>query len=165
MISESEIYVRMKHFLVRRGWDLLGGDPPDGTDDIPVIEVKPPRNVGKGSLSSKKPDLVAHRCSKIMLLELKSSFSLSDIHKLNELVEEKIWRRRIHGALEEKKVLERSQVNMGKGEFESEETYIKALGLGEDSQIPTDFVLFFVGSDSIKLRYGKDSGYGSIASQ
>jgi len=44
-MTEDEVYVRAKRLLREQGWDILGGQPPRGTDSLPVIEVKSTKGV------------------------------------------------------------------------------------------------------------------------
>jgi hypothetical protein len=79
MIEENFIYQILKKYLREQNWIILGGEPPAGTNHIPVIEVRDPLNFKKGSKGSKKIDLVAFKSSFFLLLELKPSYSYYDI--------------------------------------------------------------------------------------
>lgn len=39
-MSEDEIYVYTKEWLIDKGYKILGGQPPNGSDDFPVVEIK-----------------------------------------------------------------------------------------------------------------------------
>ena len=36
MVSETEIYLKLKKELPKKGWILIGGEPPDGTNSMPL---------------------------------------------------------------------------------------------------------------------------------
>ena len=76
----------LKKYLKREGWSLLGGQPPSGTDHLPLIEIKNFIGDEKGSKYSFKPDLVAYRKSEMLIVEIKPCFSASDLEKLHEIV-------------------------------------------------------------------------------
>src|SRR6266496_6729349 len=84
--EENVVYQKLKKYLQEQNWIILGGEPPGGTNHILVIEVRDSLNFEKGSKGSKKIDLVAYTSPFFLLLELKNSYSYSDIHKLNELM-------------------------------------------------------------------------------
>lgn len=78
------MYIATKTVLKQIGLKLIGGQPPNGTDSLPVIEIADPSILSKGSKGSFKPDLIAF-CptrQKIVIVECKPEFSLSDVEKL-----------------------------------------------------------------------------------
>lgn len=85
MTIEMELYISLKRYLKHQGWSLLGGQPPSGTDHLPLIEIKNLIGDVKGSKSSFKPDLVAYLDSEILVVEIKPRFSPSDLKKLQEV--------------------------------------------------------------------------------
>lgn len=96
-MDETFVYQSVCRYLSRLGWTLLGGQPPSGTDHLPVIEVKDPGNMGKGSKGSYKPDLVAWHDQTLLLVELKPRFSPSDRSKLLKILNDEgrkraLWR-------------------------------------------------------------------------
>ena len=44
MIEENLIFQILKKYLREQNWIILGGEPPGGTNHIPVIEVRDPLN-------------------------------------------------------------------------------------------------------------------------
>jgi len=83
-MNETEVYIATKTVLKQIGLKLIGGQPPNGTDSLPVIEIADPSILSKGSKGSFKPDLIAF-CptrQKIVIVECKPEFSLSDVEKL-----------------------------------------------------------------------------------
>ena len=81
--NETQVFIAIKDFLIENDWRLLGGQPPSGTDHLPVIEIRDPLFKGKGSKGSFKPDLIAWKDRLLMVLELKPSYSQSDRRKIN----------------------------------------------------------------------------------
>lgn len=83
-MNETEVYIATKTVLKQFGLKLIGGQPPNGTDSFPVIEIADPSILTKGSKGSFKPDLIAF-CptrQKIVIVECKPEFSLNDVEKL-----------------------------------------------------------------------------------
>lgn len=85
-VSEEQVYLSLKRYVVKNGGYLLGGQPPSGTDHLPVIEIRSPDNSDKGSKSSFKPDLVFELSGLIHVVEIKPSYSPSDRSKQLELL-------------------------------------------------------------------------------
>lgn len=85
-LAEDEVYLGAKALLIRRGWQLLAGQPPDGCDHLPVVEVKWAGRTGIGSKGAYKPDLLAHRLGIFLLVECKPDHSEADANKLREIL-------------------------------------------------------------------------------
>lgn len=83
-MNETEVYIATKTVLKQLGLKLIGGQPPNGTDSFPVIEIADPSILSKGSKGSFKPDLIAFcpERQKIVIVECKPEFSLNDVEKL-----------------------------------------------------------------------------------
>jgi hypothetical protein len=86
-LSETQVYISVKSYLLENKWQILGGQPPSGTDYLPVIEIRDPSFSGKGSKGSFKPDLIAWHNFLLMIIELKPTFSLSDREKVNGVLQ------------------------------------------------------------------------------
>jgi hypothetical protein len=84
-MKEDEIYLLTKKLVLGQGFEILGGQPPNGTDRFPVIEIKSLEHEQKGSKSSYKPDLVVANSEMLMIIECKPSFDLGDVSKLREI--------------------------------------------------------------------------------
>lgn len=85
-VNETFLYIRLKRFLRASGWSVVGGQPPSGTDHIPVLEIKAGSGLAKGSLGSFKPDLVACYGTRVIVVEIKPKFNLEDVQKLREFL-------------------------------------------------------------------------------
>ncbi len=83
-MNETEVYITTNTVLKQLGLKLIGGQPPNGTDSFPVIEIADPSILSKGSKGSFKPDLIAFcpERQKIVIVECKPEFSLNDVEKL-----------------------------------------------------------------------------------
>jgi hypothetical protein len=97
MTVEMTLYRSLKRHLLSHGWSVLGGQPPSGSDHLPVVEIKLNYGVEKGSKDSYKPDLVALREDQLMLFEIKPSFSQTDFDKLSSVLDSEqrlasLWR-------------------------------------------------------------------------
>lgn len=85
--TETQIYIRVKKHLLNTGWEVIAGQPPSGSDHLPVIEIKDHLVTEKGSLGAFKPDLVAWKANVLLIIELKPLFEYSDVKKLNATLE------------------------------------------------------------------------------
>ena len=82
MPSETFLYMKLKAHLSRGPWELLGGQPPSGTDHMPVLEIKAEFGGNRGSSDSFKPDLVAAVGLTVMVIEIKPTYDSTDVDKL-----------------------------------------------------------------------------------
>lgn len=129
--DESLVYYRAKEFLITLGWLPIAGEPAGGSDHLPRIEIRDPAHTGKGSKGAYKIDLISVKESKLLLTELKVSFSESDVRKLNEITSAR--REHLRGALKERLQMELDEFSIIKS--------IGAIYL-ESTQLPEDFVGF-----------------------
>ena len=155
MVSETEIYLKLKKELPKKGWILIGGEPPDGTNSMPRIELKDYSNISKGSKGSKKIDLVFFKGGFFLLLELKEEYDYSDVKKLNEIVQDEKWRKAFITALKEKKALELKNISIDQQNYiHSNNLLIKAIAYSEGTAKHDDFVTFIVDKFGINLYFG-----------
>jgi len=87
LLPEDFIFVTVKRFLICRGWQILGGEPPNGTsDDIIRIVIRPKSMKGRfHSLGALKVDLISKRGNTLLLTEVKSDYSGYDKRKLDRI--------------------------------------------------------------------------------
>ena len=153
MSKEQKIYLIMKDYLLNNEWVLLGGEPPDGTDTIPRIEIKESNETAKGSKGSKKIDLIAFKNNYFLLIELKDKFDIADVNKLSNIVENK--RESFIKALKEKKILEKNFIKIDEKQYiGSSYFFVKSIAYIGEGDIPTNFIVFNIKNDEIKLSYG-----------
>jgi hypothetical protein len=88
MTIEMTLYIDLKRFLRSHEWEVIGGQPPSGTDHLPVLEMKTHVGAVKGSKESYKPDIVAYKANQLLIVEIKPSYSASDNSKLLSILEE-----------------------------------------------------------------------------
>jgi hypothetical protein len=82
MSLETKLYIALKNHLRNTGWHLIAGQPPSGTDHLPVLEIKSQVGDERGSRDSYKPDLVAVSLNQLLIVEIKPSYSANDDAKL-----------------------------------------------------------------------------------
>jgi hypothetical protein len=85
-MKEEEIYIATKAWFKKKDYLILGGQPPGGTDHIPLIEIKDPNYSEKGSKGSYKPDLIVGNKENIIIIECKPDYDLGDEKKLKEII-------------------------------------------------------------------------------
>jgi hypothetical protein len=147
VLQEDLVFLSVKSYLRDHGWQILGGEPPDGTNDIIRIAIRP--KVGKGrlhSLGAQKVDLISRKGSTILLTEVKPEFSDSDRRKLDKILDEKL------PALKDA-LWERCKIPP-----EDVKEVVKSLGfsVGSPSRLHDDFVHFEVHKDgSVRVKKGK----------
>ena len=157
MVSETEIYLKLKKELPERGWILIGGEPPDGTNSMPRIELKDYSNLSKGSKGSKKIDLVFFKNGFFLLLELKEKYDYSDVKKLNEIVQKEKWRKAFMIALKEKRALELKNISISQQNYiQSNDLLIKAIAYSEGKAKHDDFVTFVIDKSRTNLHFGSN---------
>ena len=84
-MTEEEVYLGCKNYLLKNGYKVIAGQPARGVDHLPVIEIKGDNDGTKGSKFSYKPDLVAFKENFIYIIECKPKFDLGDYLKLKEI--------------------------------------------------------------------------------
>ena len=82
------MYVGTKKFLQHLGWAVIAGQPPRGSDHLPVVEIKSPLRTGIGSWGAFKPDLIAHKEGITVLVECKSAHNEADAQKLRMVLKD-----------------------------------------------------------------------------
>lgn len=143
-MSEGKIYYFLKNFLLDKGWKLLAGEPPDGSDNVCRIEIRSKNRVGIGSKGSYKIDLIFLNKNTLFLIELKPRYNQGDVNKLNEITTQ-----RLHDLFDALK--ERCGVNR-----EDILQIVKCIGVGSlNHALPEDFVGFIVeGEKKINVERG-----------
>lgn len=92
-MREDVLHYEFRGFLLGKGWRLVAGQYPDGTDDLPPLNVVDPelardhspdhRRHSKGKLV---PDLVACCGELVLIAEIKAAYDAADEVKLDALV-------------------------------------------------------------------------------
>lgn len=145
-MTEGKIYYFLKHFLLNKGWTLLAGEPPDGSNNVCRIEIRNKNRVGIGSKGSYKIDLIFLRKDTLFLIELKPQYNQGDINKLIEITTQRL--NDLFDALKERCDLNRKDIKQ----------IVKCIGVGtlNNHALPRDFLGFMVkGEDDIEIERGE----------
>ena len=108
-VREDEIYLLTKSWLLEQKFEILGGQPPNGTDRFPVIEIKSDATTAKGSKLSYKPDLVVATPGALLIIECKPVYDEKDVFKLREIALSKVRLKALVEELRQRKSLERRE--------------------------------------------------------
>lgn len=106
-MKEDEVYRATKVWFVERGFEILAGQPPRGTDRFPVVEIKASDTQERGSAGSYKPDLIVANSEVILVIECKPSYSRSDVEKLIEIKSDQRRQDALLDELGQRRLLER----------------------------------------------------------
>lgn len=106
-MREDEIYLLTKKWVVEQDYQILGGQPPNGTDRFPVIEIKSGENNSRGSRTSFKPDLVIATSEFLTIIECKPKFDYADILKLQEISSSRFRLQSLISEIRQRRSLER----------------------------------------------------------
>lgn len=96
-MKEDYVHVAMRQHLKDKGWLLVAGEFPGGTDDeLNVLSISDPKVARDNSPDPRRhstgeiiPDLVAYRDGVILIVEAKPKYSQSDKEKLKDLLTQK----------------------------------------------------------------------------
>jgi hypothetical protein len=106
-VREDEVYYYTKRWMISRGFQILGGQPPRGTDTFPVIEIKSDESQEKGSRESFKPDLVVATPEVLLVVEGKPLFDKQDVLKIGKISHSHARLRALVEELRQRRSLER----------------------------------------------------------
>ncbi|GEM_PF-4994087 len=144
-MSEGKIYYFLKNFFLNKGWELLSGEPPDGSNNVRRVEIRNKNRMGIGSKGSYKIDLIFLHKDTLFLIELKPQYNQGDINKLNEVTTKRL--NDLFDALEERCKLNRENIKQ----------IIKCIGVGSLNNhiLPIDFLGFVVKEENnIEIERG-----------
>src|SRR5260370_4447756 len=92
-MREDLIHVAIRRFLAAQKWTLLAGQYPDGSDDLPALNIVDPTvardqspDPRRHSANKLVPDLVAYKGRIMPLIEMKPRYSEEDEAKLIDLL-------------------------------------------------------------------------------
>ena len=118
-MREDEVYVGTKIWFKKIGFTPLAGQPPNGCDNIPTIEIKDIKNRKKGSKGSFKPDLVFGNPSYLVLVECKSLDDRLDKIKLLEVLSNKDRQRLLYDEIVQRGIFKRKKLDEYFSSFET----------------------------------------------
>lgn len=119
ILDEERVYAGTKRFLRNNDFLVLAGQPPRGVDHIPVIEIKDPNFVDKGSKNAYKPDLVAFKNNKFFIIECKPQYDLGDYNKLKSILYSDDRLHAFYNELTQRGLLRKNNINLSYEYFKS----------------------------------------------
>ena len=95
--DETFVHVAIRKYLKEKGWKLIAGQYPGGSDDeLHVLNIYDPElardespDHRRHSLGKLVPDLMAYKNDKLIVVEAKPNFSIQDRKKLTNLFNER----------------------------------------------------------------------------
>lgn len=142
-MREDAVHIAVRNHLRSRGWSLLAGQFPGGSDDeLRRFYVRDPRvardrspDPRRHSLDTFAPDLLASRGMVLLIVEMKPRYSVFDAEKLRHLIDNRY------------KNLTEALVNQLGIELTQAWRAIPALGFAKESRFKMDpnFTYFLVG--------------------
>jgi len=154
-LNETLVFISVKTHLISSGWNLIGGQPPSGTDYLPVIEIRDPGYAGKGSKGSYKPDLIAWKKDTLMIIELKPTFDKHDRKKVNEVLNSKSRLESLWEAILQRSI--RIQDVTESRSFKEHGQIVGGLGYGGKPVEHPELWRFFVDTSGVEVRPGSFS--------
>jgi len=106
-MNEEEVYIGTKNWFKKNGFIPIAGQPPNGSDSIPKIEIKDSFFREKGSKGSFTPDLLCISKSYFFIIECKPKHSGKDKEKLIEIINSSNRRKLLYKDLLERKIFQK----------------------------------------------------------
>ena len=128
-MNEALIYKYAKLWFESHGYIALAGQPPNGCDHIPTIEIKDSSNTTKGSKGSFKPDLLVANLNSVFLIECKPKYSKSDELKLLSIKNNQVRIDLLFNELTQRNIFKRANLDIffsNKNEFSAKICYCLA---------------------------------------
>ena len=151
-LNETQVFISVRNYLLENDWQVIGGQPPSGTDHLPVIEIRDPMYKGKGSKGSYKPDLIAWHESNLAIIELKPLFNQPDRDKVNEVLRSPERTRSLWESLIQR------NITLGKfgkiSEVQSDSRVVGGLGYGGTKVEHPELWRFFVKDGKVEVTPG-----------
>jgi len=106
-MREDEIYIATKKWFKSYHFEIIGGQPPNGSDNIPVIEIKDRFIKEKGSKGAYKPDLIVINENCLVIVECKPTDSKTDEEKLLKVMNSEIRKKLLFDELMKRGMVEK----------------------------------------------------------
>ena len=106
-MNEEEVYLGTKNWFKKNGFIPIAGQPPNGSDSIPKIEIKNSFYKQKGSKGSFTPDLLCISKSYFFIIECKPKHSEKDKEKLIEIINSSSRRKELYKDLLDRKIFQK----------------------------------------------------------
>jgi len=156
-LNETQVFISVRNYLLENDWQVIGGQPPSGTDYLPVIEIRDPMYKGKGSKGSYKPDLIAWHESNLAIIELKPLFNQPDRDKVNEVLRSSERTRSLWESLIQR------NITLGKfgkiSDVQSDSRVVGGLGYGGTKVEHPELWRFFVKDGKVEVTPGSFTTY------
>jgi len=107
-MREDQVYFYTKEWFQKNGFKIIAGQPPKGSDNIPVLEIKDVNYLDKGSKGSFKPDLVTINSKNIIIIECKPKYDNNDKDKLLSVLFDNNRKLLLYEQLNQRKLLIKS---------------------------------------------------------
>tara|TARA_B100001121_G_scaffold303499_1_gene317535 strand:- start:498 stop:986 length:489 start_codon:yes stop_codon:yes gene_type:complete len=161
-MNEDQIYISSKKWFKKNNFLILAGQPPNGSDHIPVIEIKESLNIDKGSKGSYKPDLVIQKNNSIVIVECKPIFDKNDHNKLSNVINSDDRKKVFFNELVQRKLINKSIQNISYDDFATNLRYCMSFsGKGKNSD-KIAFLNIFDGNGNAELIQPKDIFYNIV---
>ena len=116
-MNEDQIYISTKLWFKKNNYIILAGQPPSGSDTIPVVEIKDKSNQDKGSKGSYKPDLIVKKNNSIAILECKPKFDMGDKKKLLDIIDDDQRKKELFIELTQRKLINKNIQELNYNDF------------------------------------------------
>ena len=133
-MNEDQIYISSKIWFKNNNFIILAGQPPNGSDHIPVIEIKESSNIDKGSRGSYKPDLVVQKNNSIIVVECKPRFDKNDQEKLSNIIYSEDRKKELFKELVQRKLINKDKEQLNYNNFISNLRYCMSFS-GENNKL------------------------------
>ncbi len=133
-MNEDQIYISSKIWFKKNNFIILAGQPPNGSDHIPVIEIKESSNIDKGSRGSYKPDLVVQKNNSIIVVECKPRFDKNDQEKLSNIIYSEDRKKELFKELVQRKLINKDKEQLNYNNFISNLRYCMSFS-GENNKL------------------------------
>ena len=125
-MKEDEVYVGTKAWFNAKGFLALAGQPPNGCDNIPTIEIKDASNLDKGSKGSFKPDLLFGNSKYLIIVECKPLDDKKDEIKLLEVLTNNHRKKLLFEEISQRGIFQRRKLEKYFTDFQQFSSKLKA---------------------------------------
>jgi hypothetical protein len=117
-MTEALVYEATRHWFLERGFRAIAGQPPNGCDNIPTVEIKDPRVLARGSKGALKPDLIVASVKSLLVIECKAKYSRRDAEKLRSVADDVARQQSLYSELVQRRLLRHQGVGTCSACFE-----------------------------------------------
>jgi|GEM_PF-1570510 len=117
LLTEDEVYVAAKNLIKKHGWTIIAGQPPNGCDHLPVVEIKSSHRIGIGSKGAFKPDLIAVKKGVFIIVECKPAHSEKDADKIRNALADPLRTQLLYQELLQRRIFDRCGIKVSEEDF------------------------------------------------